>query len=121
MTMNQDSSGRRTPLRMTIPGGFSLVELIGVVAILALLAGIILPRVLGSNDNANIAACETHKSHIEVQAELWMHNTGTWPAANLSNIGADVNYFPQGLPVCPVDGSAYTIDNSTGRVIGHNH
>ena len=102
-------------------GGFSLVELMAVIAILGLLAGIILPRVLGEDEDAKIAACKTHRGHIEIQAELWMHDTGSWPAANLSAIGADVNYFPSGLPTCPVDGGSYTIDPLTGRVLGHNH
>lgn len=101
--------------------GFSLVELMAVIAIIALVAGIILPRVTGEDEGAKIAGCETHKGHIEVQAELWLQNTGSWPAANLSNIGADANYFPSGLPTCTVDGSSYTIDPSTGRVLGHNH
>ena len=61
------------------------------------------------------------EAEIEIQAELWRHNTGNWPAANLATIGADVSYFPGGLPTCPVDESAYTIDTSTGLVIGHNH
>jgi len=101
--------------------GLSLVELMAVLAILALLAAVILPRVVGESDASRAAACHTYQGDIEVQAELWMHNSGSWPAANLSNIGADVNYFPEGLPTCPVDGTAYTIDANTGRVIGHNH
>ena len=101
--------------------GFSLVELMGVLAILALLAGVILPRVVGSDERAKSAACATHKSDIEIQAELWMHNSGSWPSANLSDIGADTNYFPSGLPTCPVDGTSYAIDPLTGRVSGHNH
>lgn len=101
--------------------GFSLMELLSVLAILGLLAGIILPWVLGGNEDAKVAACKTHKGNIEIQAELWMHNTGSWPAANLGNIGGDLNYFPSGLPTCPLDGSTYTIDPLTGRVSGHNH
>lgn len=97
------------------------MELMAVVAILALVASVIVPRVIGEDEGAKIAGCKTHKGHIEVQAELWLQNTGSWPAANLSNIGADLNYFPSGLPICPVDGSSYTIDPSTGRVSGHNH
>ncbi len=101
--------------------GLSFVELMAVLAIVALLAVVILPRVAGQSDSSKVAACLTYKGDIEIQAELWKHNTGSWPAATLSDIGADVSYFPEGLPTCPVDGAAYTIDANTGRVIGHNH
>jgi competence protein ComGC len=101
--------------------GLSLVELMAVLAILALLVVLILPRISGEHDASKSAACQAYKGDVEIQAELWKHNTGTWPAGDLSDIGADGNYFPEGLPTCPVDGTAYTIDTSTGRVIGHNH
>jgi type II secretory pathway pseudopilin PulG len=100
---------------------FSLVELMGVLAIVGLLAAIVLPRVTGSDEQSKIAACKAHKCNIEVQAELWLQNKGSWPATNLSNISVDVNYFPQGIPICPVDGSSYTFDPTTGRVSGHTH
>jgi prepilin-type N-terminal cleavage/methylation domain-containing protein len=101
--------------------GYSLLELIAVTAILGILAGIILPSVTESHADAHVGACLSEKSNIEVQAELWLRNKGSWPAANLANIGADLDYFPAGLPVCPVDGTSYTLDPATGRVVGHNH
>lgn len=100
---------------------FSLMELMAVLAIMGLLATVILPRVFSENDSGKTAACYTYKGDIEIQAELWIHNSGIWPAADLSDIGGDLNYFPDGLPTCPVDQTSYTIDTSTGRVIGHNH
>ena len=42
-------------------------------------------------------------------------------AGNLSDIGANSSYFPDGLPICPVDGSSYSIDTTTLRVNGHTH
>ena len=99
---------------------FSLMELMAVIAVLAVVAGIILPRLTTGTNTSKKAACEAIQGDIEVQSELWRHNTGAWPATNLSNIGADVNYFPEGVPACPYDGTAYTID-ATGRVVGHNH
>jgi general secretion pathway protein G len=99
----------------------SLVELIAVVAVLGLLAALIFPRIAGQGQVSKSAACQAQKGDIEIQAELWMHNTGSWPAGDLSDIGTNGAYFPEGLPTCPVDGTAYTINTSTGRVIGHNH
>ena len=97
-----------------------MIELLAVVAVLAILVKLALPRLTGGGGPAKSAACKTLKSDIEVQVELWRHNTGALPAANLSNIGADLNYFPSGVPVCPVDGTSYTID-ANGRIVGHNH
>jgi prepilin-type N-terminal cleavage/methylation domain-containing protein len=105
---------------MNVKRAFSMVELLAVLAVLAVVAVIMIPRLTSGGAPAKSAACKTNKGDIEVQVELWRHNTGSLPATNLSNIGTDLNYFPSSLPVCPVDGSAYTID-STGRIVGHNH
>lgn len=101
--------------------GFSLLELIAVVALLGVVATLILPRLANNSDAAKTAACHVFKGDIEIQAELWIHNTGSWPAVNLSSIGANPSYFPEGIPVCPVDGSVYTLNSSTGLVVGHTH
>ena len=100
---------------------FSLLELAAVTVILGILATIILVRVSEPSDTAKISANNVYKGDIEIQVELWLHNTGSMPASNLATIGADINYFPAGLPTCPVDGGAYTIDPATGLVVGHNH
>jgi prepilin-type N-terminal cleavage/methylation domain-containing protein len=98
----------------------SLIELLAAIAILAVLVRLAMPRLTGGSAPAKSAACQTIKGNIEIQVELWRHNSGAWPANDLSNIGGDLDYFPGGVPSCPVDGTAYTID-SAGRVIGHNH
>jgi len=99
---------------------FSLLELIAVIGMLGIVAAVIVPRVAGNKETAEIAACYVFKGDIEIQAELYNHNNGSWPATNLAGIGADTNYFPEGLPTCPLDESPYTIDD-TGLVVGHNH
>ncbi len=101
--------------------GFSLMELVSVVAILGTLSIVIVPRVINHYMSANKSTCYMQKQEIELQVNLWKRNIGSYPAANLSVIGADANYLPDGLPICPVDGTAYTIDTTTGRVIGHTH
>jgi type II secretory pathway pseudopilin PulG len=92
-----------------------------VLSLLGLLAALIVPRVVSHHDDAMKAACEVNQGEIELQVKLWRRNVGTYPPADLSNIGANQAYFPQGLPTCPVDGSAYTIDTTSGTVTGHTH
>ena len=101
--------------------GAMLIELIAVVAILGVIALLIVPRMSSQRTSANRTSCFNQKAEIELQAKLWRRNNGSYPAANLTNIGADTAYFPSGLPTCPVDNTTYTIDTTTGRVVGHTH
>jgi type II secretory pathway pseudopilin PulG len=99
----------------------SLAEILAVVVLMGILAAIILPRFARPRDQAQGRTCEVSKGNIEVQAQLWFRNKGVWPQADLSDIGADPTYFPDGLPTCPADGSAYVFDSTTQRVTGHAH
>ena len=100
---------------------FSLMELLAVVAILGILAVLIIPRVVGGNDMAKDKSCLHNRSEINITVEQFYLHTGTWPANDLSDIGADPNYFPDGLPTCPVSGQPYRIDPTTHRLIGHEN
>ncbi len=103
--------------------GFTLIEILAVVVILGILAVVVVPRVLASSATAKINACYQNKAAINTGIEKWYFDTGTWPADNLADISADVNYFPDGIPACPVDASAYAMDPLVGnnRVTGHTH
>ncbi len=98
---------------------FSLMELLAVVTILGIIAALIVPRVTSSTDIAKIKTCDHNHTEINITVEQYFMNTGNWPADDLSDIGADINYFPDGLPTCPVTGTAYRLDPTTHRVIGH--
>src|SRR6478672_10059977 len=95
--------------------GFSLLELLAVVTILGIIAVVVIPRISVSSSTAKTNANNQNKSEINSTVERWYFNNGSWPAANLSDIGADNNYFPNGLPTNPVDGSAYTLSATTHR------
>jgi hypothetical protein len=41
------------------------------------------------------------------------------PPAQLSDLEGD--YYPETIPNCPADNTAYTIDPVTQRIVGHNH
>ncbi len=97
------------------------MEIMAVLAILGVLAAVIVPRLSTQQDSGKKSACCANQGDIELQVRLWKRNKSSYPAADLSDVGADVLYFPGGLPVCPVDGTSYTINTTTGRIIGHTH
>ncbi len=99
-----------------VRAGFSLMELLAVVTILGIIAAIIVPRVAVSSDTAKAKVNSHNRATINAAVERWYIEKGAWPANNLSDIGADINYFPDGIPVDPVDGSAYTLNATTHRV-----
>lgn len=101
--------------------GYSLLELLAVVAILGVLATVVVYRMNQSSADARSNACYVNRGEIELQAQLWHRHHDSWPATDLGDLGDDAEYFPDGLPVCPVDGTPYTFNQSTQKVIGHNH
>ena len=101
--------------------GVTLLELTTVVILLAIISWIAFPRIVGNSLDAKKNTCYMNVRDVEVQAELWYRNQGTWPAADLSEMGADSGYFPDGLPSCPVDGTTYTFDGVSQRIAGHSH
>jgi type II secretory pathway pseudopilin PulG len=95
------------------------MELLAVVTILGIIAALIVPRVVTSGDTAKDKACHHNRAEINITVEQYYLHTGNWPASNLSDIGADPNYFPDGLPTCPASGQPYRLDPATHRVVGH--
>jgi hypothetical protein len=91
------------------------------VGILGILAVALIPRFTSHAEEAKKYTCAQNVAQINTNVERWRFETGAWPAADLSDIGADPAYFPEGLPTCPVDDSAYALDPATHRVMGHNH
>lgn len=92
------------------------MELLAVVTILGIIAAMVVPRVTTSSATAKAKVHAHNKATINSAVERYYINTGGWPATNLADIGADVDYFPDGLPANPTGGAAYTIDGTTYRV-----
>jgi general secretion pathway protein G len=95
---------------------FSLMELIAVVTIIGIIATVILPRFATLTDTSTTRTNAHNKAQINSAVERWYVEKGVWPAADLSDISADTNYFPSGIPTNPVDSSAYTLNTTTHRV-----
>jgi general secretion pathway protein G len=119
------TAARRLDLSMNCQNkrrpAFSLMELIAVVAILGIIAALIVPRIIGGSDTAKDKACFHNRAEINITVEQFYLHNSSWPANNLSDIGADTNYFPDGLPTCPVTGQPYRLDPVTHRVVGHEN
>lgn len=96
--------------------GFSLMELLAVVTILGIIAAIIVPRVTTSSDTAKTKVMAHHKGTINAAVERWYIEKGSWPANDLSDIGADATYFPDGIPTKPTDGTVYSLNATTHHV-----
>jgi prepilin-type N-terminal cleavage/methylation domain-containing protein len=96
--------------------GFSLLELLAVVTILGIIAVIVIPHISLSITRDKTKADAQNRVAIESAVERWYFEKGTWPADNLSDIGADTHFFPSGLPTNPTDNSAYSLNPTTHRV-----
>ena len=97
--------------------GFSLLELLAVVVILGIIALVIIPRISFSSAAAKENACFQNKAEINSAVERYFFNNGSVPSA-LGDLDTN-EYFPDGIPNCPVSDAAYTLDAVTGRVTGH--
>ena len=95
---------------------FTLLEFLAVATILAIIAVIVVPRMRVSADVAKQKVRDHHKAAINAAVERFHRDNHNWPADDLSDIGADLSYFPDGLPVDPIDGAAYSLDAITHRV-----
>lgn len=105
-------------LRPGQPRAYSLLELLIVVTILGIIALVVIARMPGCTAyNAKSAACLENKAILNKALEEYYFTTGTY-ATDLSQIKIS-SKFPDGIPVCPVTGSAYSIDPAKSRIKGH--
>src|SRR4051812_46640721 len=75
-------------------GGFTLIELMIVIVILGILAGIVLFAVGGITDRGTTAACKTDVSTIQTGVEAYYAKNGSYPAhlvptLTKSGVGSD--------------------------------
>ena len=96
--------------------GFTLFELIMIIILIAAFAIIVVPRLTGVSDAAKESIHQSNIDIINTQVERWYIEKGDFPMDDLSDIGADNDYFPDGIPNNPIDDSDYELDPITHRV-----
>jgi len=104
--------------------GFTLVEVLLVVVIIAVLASIVIPRIASSAHEASIAKCDANRANLISAIERYaIQHNGTYPTA----IGDVLNTtnFPHGLPICPysTDGgvASFPYVYAGGTITAHSH
>ena len=100
--------------------GFTLIEAMLVVILISILAAIVIPRFSTGSKRAKIQSCEMNRSIINTSVEVYYFTEGTWPIDSLADIKTNNQYFPDGIPTCPVDETSYELAASpVHRVTTH--
>ena len=91
------------------PRAFTLIELMIVIAIIAILAAILIPNFLHARAQSQTAACESNEKNIATAMEEYaVDHNGKYPA-NVQNVTPYLNFSL----IDPAGGN-YTITNTTG-------
>src|SRR5687767_13848294 len=89
--------------------GFTIVEIMVVVALVGLLTAIVVPHVLNSRNRASQRACLSNLRQIDQAIQLWAADTKSLPTDIVTHTNL-VSYLRK-LPTCPaVKGGNFTAD-----------
>lgn len=98
--------------------GFTLVELIAVVAILGLLAALAVPRFAYVLSSSKQKACMANRKLIQNAANLYAaneQNPQQLTAENILTALKDSGYLQSASFTCPVDGDKYSLTGDTDK------
>ena len=94
--------------------GFTILELLIVIAVIAILVGIALPRFKGMQDEGNIAKAKGELRMLQTAVEsYYMHNNNTLPGTLTALQTAKPQIAPSTIPGDPF-GTTYTLVPGTG-------
>lgn len=100
--------------------GFTLVEMMIVVAIIAILVAVLMPNFIRARAQAQTAACMMNLKEIATALELYQADNDRYPAASSQAVdGSDTDLLPylKQVPIDPAAGASqyyeYTVTNPT--------
>lgn len=96
-------------LKTTRVSGFTVMEVMLIVVLISILAAIVIPRFTSGTKRAKVQSCEMNRSIINTSIEVYYFTEATWPLDSLDDIKTNYNYFPDGIPTCPVDLTSYQL------------
>lgn len=93
--------------KMSAERGFTLIEMMVVVAIIAVLVAILVPNFIRARSQAQTAACQSNLKEIATAAELYYTDNSTYPGDGSGSIAvtASSTQFSTYLKQTPVDPS----------------
>jgi prepilin-type N-terminal cleavage/methylation domain-containing protein len=94
---------------------FTLIELMIVVSIIAILAGVLIPNFLHARSESQSAACEGNEKQIATALEEYtVDNGGAFPPSGTVGSTTLGTVYLVTVPKDPVNGSPYSINTTPG-------
>jgi len=93
----------------TVQKGFTLIELMIVIAIITILAGILIPNFLHARAEAQTASCEGNLRNLATALEEYAVDNGFYPTSFANLLAANNGAYLKVIPRDPAGGAAYAL------------